>query len=90
VPAAVPEGDELIIEIARGLAGEAREIVVVGTLAMIAVTRRAALDPLPDRVERYRWIVLCPRGLPFDNSYARLPDRFFARLAPTPVASSPR
>ena len=24
--------------------------------------------------------------LPFDNSYARLPDRFFARLAPTPVA----
>ena len=23
--------------------------------------------------------------LPFDNSYARLPDRFFARLAPTPV-----
>lgn len=27
--------------------------------------------------------------LPFDNSYARLPDRFFARLAPTPV-SAPR
>ena len=25
----------------------------------------------------------------FDNSYARLPDRFFARLAPTPV-SAPR
>ncbi|MGG5811156.1 protein adenylyltransferase SelO [Falsiroseomonas sp. CW058] len=25
--------------------------------------------------------------LPFDNSYARLPDRFFARLAPTPVAA---
>ncbi len=24
---------------------------------------------------------------PFDNSYARLPDRFFARLAPTPVAA---
>jgi uncharacterized protein YdiU (UPF0061 family) len=23
---------------------------------------------------------------PFDNSYARLPDRFFARIAPTPVA----
>ena len=23
---------------------------------------------------------------PFDNSYARLPDRFFARLRPTPVA----
>jgi uncharacterized protein YdiU (UPF0061 family) len=23
---------------------------------------------------------------PFDNSYARLPERFFARLAPTPVA----
>src|SRR5579862_2980901 len=22
----------------------------------------------------------------FDNSYARLPDRFYARLAPTPVA----
>ena len=26
-------------------------------------------------------------GLPFDNSYARLPDRFFARLAPTSVAA---
>lgn len=24
--------------------------------------------------------------IPFDNSYARLPDRFFARLPPTPVA----
>lgn len=24
---------------------------------------------------------------PFDNSYARLPDRFYARLAPTPVAA---
>ncbi|MBS0548185.1 MAG: YdiU family protein [Proteobacteria bacterium] len=24
-------------------------------------------------------------GWPFDNSYARLPDRFYARLAPTPV-----
>ena len=23
----------------------------------------------------------------FDNSYARLPDRFFARLPPTPVAA---
>ena len=22
---------------------------------------------------------------PFDNSYARLPDRFFARLIPSPV-----
>jgi len=22
---------------------------------------------------------------PFDNTYARLPDRFYARLAPTPV-----
>ena len=27
--------------------------------------------------------------LPFDNSYARLPERFFARLSPTPV-SKPR
>jgi uncharacterized protein YdiU (UPF0061 family) len=25
--------------------------------------------------------------LPFDNSYARLPDRFFARVAPTPVTA---
>ena len=24
---------------------------------------------------------------PFNNSYARLPERFFARVAPTPVAS---
>ena len=28
-------------------------------------------------------------NIPFDNSYARLPDRFFARLPPTPV-SAPR
>ena len=26
-------------------------------------------------------------AFPFDNSYARLPDRFYARLAPTPVAA---
>ena len=26
-------------------------------------------------------------GLPFDNSYARLPERFYARLSPTPVAA---
>ena len=26
-------------------------------------------------------------SLPFDNSYARLPERFYARLAPTPVAA---
>ena len=26
-----------------------------------------------------------PAAWPFDNSYARLPDRFYARLAPTPV-----
>ncbi|MBE7243421.1 MAG: YdiU family protein, partial [Actinomycetospora chiangmaiensis] len=26
-------------------------------------------------------------ALPFDNSYARLPDRFFARRPPTPVAA---
>src|SRR6202166_3040564 len=25
--------------------------------------------------------------IPFDNSYARLPDRFYARLDPTPVAA---
>ncbi len=27
------------------------------------------------------------QAIPFDNSYARLPDRFYARLAPTPVAA---
>jgi len=27
------------------------------------------------------------RVFPFDNSYVRLPERFFARLAPTPVAA---
>ncbi len=27
-----------------------------------------------------------PSLFPFDNSYARLPERFFARVAPTPVA----
>jgi uncharacterized protein YdiU (UPF0061 family) len=26
-------------------------------------------------------------GIPFDNTYARLPERFFARLAPTPVGA---
>ncbi|MBV8409907.1 MAG: hypothetical protein JOY64_19930, partial [Alphaproteobacteria bacterium] len=25
-------------------------------------------------------------ALPFDNSYVRLPERFYARLSPTPVA----
>jgi uncharacterized protein YdiU (UPF0061 family) len=25
--------------------------------------------------------------IPFDNSYAALPDRFFARIAPTPVTA---
>src|SRR4051794_5936133 len=28
-----------------------------------------------------------PVRLPFDNSYARLPERFFARVRPTPVAA---
>src|ERR1700687_401030 len=28
-----------------------------------------------------------PIRLPFDNSYARLPERFYARLPPTPVAA---
>ena len=27
-------------------------------------------------------------SLPFDNSYARLPERFYARLAPTCAAIS--
>jgi len=31
--------------------------------------------------------VEAPQGFPFDNSYARLPERFFARLRPTPVAA---
>ncbi|MDP1751300.1 MAG: hypothetical protein Q8L22_17770, partial [Reyranella sp.] len=26
-------------------------------------------------------------AFPFDNSYARLPERFYARLPPTPVAA---
>jgi hypothetical protein len=30
--------------------------------------------------------VSCPSLFPFDNSYARLPERFFARLPPTPVS----
>jgi hypothetical protein len=28
-----------------------------------------------------------PYAFPFDNSYARLPERLFARLPPTPVAA---
>jgi uncharacterized protein YdiU (UPF0061 family) len=27
------------------------------------------------------------KPIPFDNSYARLPDRFFSRLDPTPVTT---
>lgn len=30
---------------------------------------------------------MATRSLPFDNSYARLPERFYARLAPTPVTA---
>jgi len=30
---------------------------------------------------------IAPPIFPFDNSYARLPQRFYARLAPTPVAA---
>jgi uncharacterized protein YdiU (UPF0061 family) len=30
---------------------------------------------------------LMPMQLPFDNTYARLPERFFARIAPTSVRS---
>ena len=32
-------------------------------------------------------ISAAPLKIAFDNTYARLPDRFYARLAPTPVAS---
>ena len=28
-----------------------------------------------------------PVRLPFDNTYARLPERFYARVGPTPVAA---
>ena len=31
--------------------------------------------------------LLIPRGFSFNNSYARLPERFFARIAPTAVAA---
>jgi uncharacterized protein YdiU (UPF0061 family) len=41
----------------------------------LSLAREAAAPDLP------------PMRIPFDNSYARLPDRFFARLAPTPVAA---
>jgi uncharacterized protein YdiU (UPF0061 family) len=34
-------------------------------------------------------VTMHSEAIPFDNSYARLPERFFARLAPTPV-SGPR
>ena len=32
-------------------------------------------------------LALAETPLPFDNSYARMPGRFFARVAPTPVAA---
>jgi uncharacterized protein YdiU (UPF0061 family) len=40
---------------------------------------------LPDMSTAPHADALSHPPLPFDNSYARLPDRFFARLAPTPV-----
>jgi uncharacterized protein YdiU (UPF0061 family) len=44
---------------------------------------RSATDPLSgDRVRGDRAV-----RFPFDNSYARLPERFYARLPPTPVAA---
>ena len=41
---------------------------------------------LPFLHEAPAWLAGGAISLPFDNSYARLPERFYARLAPAPVA----
>ena len=40
-------------------------------------------EPLPDTSNSDRQAV----RLGFDNTYARLPERFYARVSPTPVAT---
>ena len=45
----------------------------------------AAMADLPTMQTAPQADTLSTPHLPFDNSYARLPDRFFAKLAPTPV-----
>src|ERR1700733_11664399 len=43
------------------------------------------MPDLPAMLTALQADTLSTPHLPFDNSYAKLPDRFFARLAPTPV-----
>ena len=43
---------------------------------------RASLSPQTDKPDS-----LVPMSIAFDNSYARLPDAFHARVLPTPVAA---
>ncbi|MET4827900.1 hypothetical protein ABH972_005489 [Bradyrhizobium ottawaense] len=50
--AAAAEGEQLIVEIAGGLAGKPREIDVAGAFALVAVTGRAGLDPRRHRIRR--------------------------------------
>ena len=49
------------------------------------VRARAPGDSIGDRMSGSN----ADPGFDFDNSYQRLPDRFYARIAPTPV-SAPR
>ena len=42
---------------------------------------------MPDEMSLPRAASPSAARWPFDNSYARLPERFYARLAPTPVAA---
>ena len=46
------------------------------TTTLLPISKAAIIMNAPERQDRF---------FPFDNSYARLPDRFYARLAPTPV-----
>jgi uncharacterized protein YdiU (UPF0061 family) len=52
---------------------------------MPALESRPPMADLPAMPDIPQADTLGTPTLPFDNSYSRLPDRFFARLAPTPV-----
>ena len=51
--------------------------------ALVSLAARADLEGIMSASHAE----ITPRALPFDNTYARLPERLFARLDPTPVDS---
>src|SRR5271155_3037361 len=63
---------------------------ICGPPVILQSTHEAALDVV-DQTPRAGTVMMAQIEavdfFAFDNSYARLPDRFFARLSPTPVAA---